>query len=48
MGIPDDERSELKPSRKSGGTPLEKFDTRLLRLALNNTNFCSSIQIDIP
>ena len=48
MGIPDDERSELKPSRRSGGTPLEKFDNRLLRLALNSTNFCSSIQIDIP
>ena len=36
-GIPDDDRSELKPWRRSGGTPLEKFDARLLKLALKTT-----------
>ena len=48
MGIPDDERSELKTFKEVWGYSLGKFDTRLLRLALNNTNLCSSIQIDIP
>ena len=36
----------LKGRRRSGGTPLEKYDTRLLKLTEENANFRSSIQID--